>query len=553
VESPQTEPDELAQESPVDPATTLLVPLVRSRWLVLGVVLLGGAAGVAYGIVQANSYLSTAKLLVRYGAREEVSPDTALGSSSQPAAAQPRDLVNNELELLSVPQVYESVVREITAQRLLTAYDPTVDDDATTSGPLRLFHKFQGWWFRTSKPAQSRQLGHPIDDCPTCTSEMARGLMKELTLNPEPGTSVITIAFAAHDPALARDVVGAFLKAAEARHRQAFSSNATLEFLAERLDDSLNDVRKKETEFSEYKLSCQVFDYDNQRTQLMTQSQDLDKTAAENNATLAKLKGSLETAQALLAEQPEMVKELVDRPLVPNPEWQAMRTRIFTLQDQLAEIENRVGGTTAEREAARESLQKRIASTTEALKQQLEFVEQAPILRDVPNQRHQRLAQDIEDLKQQISGLEKSNGKVVEQLQSVRRKIVTTEECEPKYHYLESAAKNARANYDTFLKAHEHTTTLNLMDQVEFSSLRRIQDPTLPFEKEGPKRAKFLIIGLLLGAFVGGALAFGRSTVDPYVRSPADVERLFGLRVVGVLPRSRLPWRLRRRMRHAAL
>jgi uncharacterized protein involved in exopolysaccharide biosynthesis len=133
----------------------------------------------------------------------------------------------------------------------------------------------------------------------------------------------------------------------------------------------------------------------------------------------------------------------------------------------------------------------------------------------------------------------------------VRRRLVETEQCEPRYHLLQEKLANADESYKAFRRTHERTNLMNLLDQMEFSNLRRIQDATLPFEKEGPKRTKFVIIGLLLGGVLGGALAFALHNFDPFVRSPADVERLLGLKVVGVMPRSRLPRRLRRAIRRA--
>jgi uncharacterized protein involved in exopolysaccharide biosynthesis len=155
VETFQPDPDSFAQEPQSDTASSLLVPLLRSRWWIVSLALLGAVGGVAYGIVQPNSYLSIGKLLVRYGAREEATPEAMIAGGAQ-GAGQPRDLVTNERELLAVPQVFERVVKEVTPPRIFSSYDPRVEDTKEIPPVVRLFHRFQAWWFRRSSGSRKR-------------------------------------------------------------------------------------------------------------------------------------------------------------------------------------------------------------------------------------------------------------------------------------------------------------------------------------------------------------------------------------------------------------
>lgn len=553
MELPRVAADESSPEPQIDPAGSLLVPLLRSRKIVIWGVVLGAVAATLYGIVQANSYPSTGKLLVRYSAREESSPETAIAGPGQQGFGQPRDLVSDEIELLRVPQVFEHVVRDLTTGRLASAYDPTAEDKPGSSIPVRAFHHFQSWWFHHASSAKSDKAGHVLDDCPVCVSLVAQDLMKELKLTGEPGSSVITVSYAAHDPALARDVVTSFLNAAEERHRQAYSTNTTLGFVSDLLKDSLDKLTLAKNEFSAYRASCEVYDYDNQRTQLLTLSQDLDKQAAVDASKLAELKSKSVILAQQLAKEPPTVDQITPGPMVQNPQWRLLSDRLLTLKDQLDEIEHRVGGTMADREAAKEMITRRIERTTADLKAEPEFTPQDPIHQAAPNAQYQRLQQESADNQQEIAAQETMTNKVVEQLERTRKKLATIEGCGPRYQFLEATAKTAQESYDAYKKAHEKATALNVLDQLDFSNLRRIQDATLPLEKDGPKRGKFLIVGLLLGGLLGAGLAFLRHTFDPYLRSPAEVEHVLGLRVVGVLPRARKPRRSRGPIRHAAL
>jgi len=271
----------------------------------------------------------------------------------------------------------------------------------------------------------------------------------------------------------------------------------------------------------------------------------------EDVITLAKMHSNEKVLTDLLASIPATIDQQVERPPVPNPQWTFLQARLATQKDALAALDAHSGGAIADRDRERQVLRGQIEQTKEEMKDLVALVDQPPTTQKIPNPRHQRLTQELDTLKQDLAGRETTAAETNKRLKEVRDRVITTEQCEPKYHSLEATAKNARARYEAFDKAHERTNLVSLMDSLEFSNLRRIQDATLPFEKDGPRRAKFVIVGILAGLLAGAALAFGRHAVDPFVRSPADVEKLLGLKLVGVTPRSRLPWRMRRAIRRA--
>jgi hypothetical protein len=119
---------------------------------------LGAAAGVALGITKPNNYTSIGKLLVRPSYQEDTNPQSLItpgGGSGGPV----RDQVNNELQLLAVPQVYELVAKKVTPPRLFSAYDPAADDKDDTPYFTRLFHSYQAKWFKRETARSRRRSG----------------------------------------------------------------------------------------------------------------------------------------------------------------------------------------------------------------------------------------------------------------------------------------------------------------------------------------------------------------------------------------------------------
>src|SRR5258705_3241170 len=171
-----------------------------------------------------------------------------------------------------------------------------------------------------------------------------------------------------------------------------------------------------------------------------------------------------------------------ERPPVPNPQWTFLQARLATQKDALAALDAHSGGAIADRDRERQVLRGQIEQTKEEMKDLVALVDQPPTTQKIPNPRHQRLTQELDTLKQDLAGRETTAAETNKRLKEVRDRVITTEQFEPKYHSLEPTAKNARARYEAFDKAHERTNLVSLMDSLEFSNLRRIQDATLPFE-----------------------------------------------------------------------
>mgnify|MGYP000165097377 CR=1 FL=1 len=67
-------------------------------------------------------------------------------------------------------------------------------------------------------------------------------------------------------------------------------------------------------------------------------------------------------------------------------------------------------------------------------------------------------------------------------------------------------------------------------------SLRPLDPAALPTQPSSPKEKLAIALGLVVGLVVGLVYAVIRSSQDRRLRQPADVERVFGLPVVGALP-----------------
>src|SRR5262245_59439591 len=136
-------------------ADQLIDAIRRTRGWIIAFSLVGLACGTFMAVVAPNVYRAAAKLMVRWGSREQTTTDSV--ETGQRAAANSRNEdLETEIQLLNAPVVYENTVKKIGAASLLAPYDPAAGADETSNPFLiRWFHGMQRWWFGNGSPAQS--------------------------------------------------------------------------------------------------------------------------------------------------------------------------------------------------------------------------------------------------------------------------------------------------------------------------------------------------------------------------------------------------------------
>ena len=534
--------DEYVVEQPVegsaaavDPRRALLLPLWRGRYLVLALALLGIVGGLLAGVIRPNTYRSVGKLMIRAGAREENTPEMSVIGNSGGFGGGGRNVVNDELHLLGAMQVFEDAARIVTPAEVFRPYDPTAQDDEHTSALTALFHSWQSWWFKNASGSDDLPK-HAVDDCAECRHAAAITLARNLTMQAEPGSNVITVSYTTHDPLLAQKVVAAFLEAAIQHHRRIYETNTPLEFLNGQMEQAQKDLFSAENDFTNFENECGVYDFVSQQQTLLGDIQTLEAQTEQDQMRLEDLRARTRDMSKQAEELPATIQERTENNLQTNPALALLQTRIFTVQDHLAELERRVAGTSSALDAERESLTKQLETAKHELKDQPLFVDSGPSVRSVPNPRRERILQQLDDAQHELTALEAASVVRSGQLADKRKQMAQVAQCGPSFNSLKEKATQARNTYESFRTGRERLSLMGSMDQLGMSNLRRIQDASIPDEKEGPQRGKLLVLGLLLGAVAGCGLAFVRHMLDHRLHDAKEVEQLLGATVLGVFP-----------------
>jgi polysaccharide biosynthesis transport protein len=98
---------------------------------------------------------------------------------------------------------------------------------------------------------------------------------------------------------------------------------------------------------------------------------------------------------------------------------------------------------------------------------------------------------------------------------------------------LQREAESNQQLYEAVLKRFKET---GVAGGLETNNVRVIEDATAPPSPVRPRKVWNLAVSVAVGLVVGLALAFGIEYFDTTVKTPDDVERYFGLPVIGIVP-----------------
>lgn len=502
--------EDAAPTKRIDWMQVAFMPLWRARWWILvGAGLSAGAGGVQ-ALMKPNEFSSVGKLLVRTGSRESKTAEGRVIGDSSGAQASLREAIQNQIHLITTPEVYRRVVANLGPSTILEPYDPTAQDNENTALHTRWMHKFQGLWFSRADACRA-DPNRPIDSCPRCVDLAEEVVSKGLVVFPEMGSSILSVAYTAQSPEVASKVVDGFLSAARAHHREVFDVDETLGFLDEKVNDAKLTWDTAEAALTEYRNTCSLRDYDEQSQAHLKRIDELETELHENEARLADLKRQIKYYQEALKSEPATLVTTAGQPPKDNPEYEVLVRMRQSMQIELVAPDPVVYSTREKLEARQAQLRTQIADIDVRLASTPQQLPMEPLQNSALNPAYELMRQKLREAESEREGL--IDG------QDIRRNTITAlqgqlkvfEECRPVLAEKERAADEAQANYDAFVHKRNEAALMNQLDATQLMNLIVVQPATFPRNKSGPARSKAVIVAGALGGAVSVALALLRS------------------------------------------
>jgi polysaccharide biosynthesis transport protein len=88
------------------------------------------------------------------------------------------------------------------------------------------------------------------------------------------------------------------------------------------------------------------------------------------------------------------------------------------------------------------------------------------------------------------------------------------------------------------LELQNRAQTLGLLGELNYGDVQIAEEATLPSSPSSPKTSTNTALGILLGLLIGLGLAFVLERLDRRIRGPEQLESIYGLPMLGVVPES---------------
>lgn len=511
----------------------------RFSVLIVIVAVVGMCLGALMSLTVPNQFRSVGKLLVRPGVRETTTPESAFSGTDAGATRNSvQQVVENEMQVLAAPQLFEKVVGQLSPAVVLAPYDPLDLDDSESPWLTTQFHAFQSWWFRSVGGLATEGLGLPESKL----AEMV--LASSVRISPASGTNVIAFTYESHSPKLAQKVVDASLAAAIEVHRDVFNRFSTLSAIEEEFQKAEKVARGSEDLLRNFRKDSGIYDHESQRNRL------LDELAALNGE-LKTIDINIETKKVEKAALIQLLATVSPQRLVSgsastilNPSYSSLTSFLLQLrQSDLALDAEKKDISPGEFESRKRRLAKLIEEIRTRLQQEgLQLVLDGG---REENPYYQVTQQDIDSRDVVLKGLTKQAEQLRENHKKLLADLAVFESMLPALSKFELDAVQKRSIASRLADGVASMRTVERLEQLNLSNIQVMHSATFEPIKIGPQRGKMVGVAGFFGAAVGALLALLLAWRDKKVRNHHDLVMLGvpadGVRISKRSQRKRLP------------
>jgi chain length determinant protein EpsF len=330
-------------------------------------------------------------------------------------------------------------------------------------------------------------------------------LSRSIDVKPSKESNVIAIQFTSPYPEEAADVVNAYAKAyvdvsLELRTDPARASSA---FFDARTRQLRADLEKAQSRLSEF-----------QRAHGITVT---DERLDVENARLNELSTQLTAIQALRAESQSRESQALGAAetspdVMQNPVIQQLRTDIARSEAKVHELNNQLGRNHPQLLAAQAEL--------DSLKSKLQS-EMKQVAGSVGSANTVNLSREAE---------------IRSALAEQRRRVLEMRAQRDQAGVMEKDLEEAQKAYDLVAQRRSQTNLESLNQQANVAVLSEAMPP---LEPSRPRVRLNLLLGAFVGTLLGIAAALGAELRDRRVRGAEDVQQVFGLPLLAMLPSAR--------------
>jgi capsular polysaccharide biosynthesis protein len=509
--TPSAEPP----ENPHTPVRRLAEAAFRSKGLLILLAMLGGTIGATLGILKPNEYVSTATFIFRDGSEQ---------MPIKPMGDLPRDwgrsigVTENAPHLLVAPTVARNTVERLGVAKVFQPFKPKNEGSSWLTDQIRVLQAS----VHNRDPSK-----YSVDD------GMAQ-LLGHLKISNFSRARLLNVSYTANDPRLAQEILEAYVDEATKFHIEAYTQtetvrivkadqeNAVAEFDAAKL---VHDALLRKSGLTNFELEFGALQLESSQS-----ARDFRKLEEQEVPSLQIL--IKETQKTIAGMSPRIDKR--SEVLVPNQLITQLGERILQAKDDLMTAKIRF-----KRDDAVEVMRvkRRLSTLEESLKTERK---RPPKLvsrtESVVNEEYSMLKAQLQASKIKLLVAEQNVVPYRKRANAQKARFDAIAAIASEYRTSASDLERAR---DSLRRANAQLSqahTKQRLKENQLSTLKLVGKPTFKPSRTGPRRGQMALIGLLAGLFLGLGFTAMRALTDTTIRTPEELEKMLGLRVLATVP-----------------
>ena len=509
-------PVPLGEEPGGLPFRRLLAAIFRARYLVFATTLFGLLIGSFMAITSNNTYVSTGKFMFTSLGAESTMMDPARATSGAEAIG------GGATHILNTDDLLKRVIKKLGPAHILQPFQPMAAED---SGARAWLYRVQRDWNET-KPEDRTEEG------------ALRYLQGTLVVDQPRGTGLLIATCTANSPLLAQQILTTYMDEAITWHIEMWDDERVYkqtELAATQAKAARDVAARLMREFLDTKAKVSQFEAEKTRlgqaeTAAASQQETISQELASKKAALEKLTRLLDVDKSIPTTRTVNRKPETTSGVVKSLEETLSKT-ILTIVELEGKLRNPSDPQIVE-------LRKKQSDLTTAIAKLNKEAREAPDEEVViENPEYARAQEERWKLSSDIWTLETRLSLATASLGGTRASLRALIDLEPEYAKLNDALMTAELNVTNTQSNWHAAQQKRALGLGKFSSLKQIQSPTYPMQKQGPNRSKSVLSALFGGLFLGLAIVLLRALPDNVVRTRDDLERIEGLPVIGIMPK----------------
>lgn len=483
--------------TPTQPSTSIglsalstdLLPVLEfaRRWWLLAIVMtsLTTLSSLALVVQRGAEYQVSAALFFKLG--PEIAPPATMGNDPLVITRRAED-VNNEIEILTSPDLVHQVVQEL-GEGFFRAPPPT-----TTWGKVKRQAK-QAIAFVTDG-IEEMLIQAGLRRRLSLLEKIELGVSKKLKVELVRESDVISLTLDTPAPEAGVLIVQKLLDAYQARHLTIHQEVDVKEFLTQQTTQLREQLAKSSENMLTFQQSADVWSVEEQQKLLLDNRKTLQMQVAATSRQVAYLEAQITSLSESVAHLPEVIE--LSRSEQLNPAVIDIEDRLASLQLNLAVVE------TAYIPSSRETSDRR--SQIQGLRKQLQEQPEM-VLHSMTtglNAMRQELAIDHSLKSAELKGLREQLAVEERQLISVNQELQELGAAVAKFQQLQREHRLLEQKYALYSEHFQKADISAVMNLAQISNMELISPPLASKEPVGPR----LLLTLAAGILTGLAVAF---------------------------------------------